>query len=640
MLQQLLTEQRNATTGHIDQASTMELLRIINDEDAKVAGAVQKELGNIAAAVDGIYERMKQGGRLIYVGCGTSGRLGVVDASEIPPTYSANGVVEGWMAGGDAAIRRAAEGAEDSYPHGYQDMDQFNVTQFDSMVGIAASGRTPYVLGALQHAKDKGAFTIGLTFNANTLLASAVDVNIAPLCGPEVVTGSTRMKAGTATKLVLNMLSTAAMVKMGKTLGNLMVDVKASNEKLRVRSVRIISLALTEHGQGRFYLPGSTTEHSLDDQLALQQLMEACHGLVKLSILVGLTGLHVAEAEALLEAKDGVLRRALDACNHQANFAQATVVPAKALGQKWAVAVDCGGTKMEATVVDQLTKQVVGTARVVSTNLATTPLLVFTSQIKKVIQLALDAADAPLPDFEAVWIGSAGCGNDALRNALHDKIADVFASTPRDKIKVTSDGELLAAHLLNTGKEQGVIVIAGTGSIALRCNAKGDQLTRAGGLGYLMGDEGSGWALGVQAIKHTGKVLDGRASASAVSQLVVQHLGCAATRQALQGAIYQAADSDMDRKTRICGLARVVIAAAMDHACPVAHDILVSEASELAATAATIIKDGDVVILGGGLLSVPAYSDILVQQLANMGKTNLQCVKIDNVSTEAALALN
>ncbi|ORX54923.1 hypothetical protein DM01DRAFT_1406992 [Hesseltinella vesiculosa] len=567
--------------------------------------------------------------------------MGILDASEVPPTYSAQGVVEGWMAGGDAAIRRAAEGAEDSYPQGYKDMDQFGLTELDTLVGIAASGRTPYVLGALQHAKDKGGLTIGLTFNPNTTLASAVDVTIAPLCGPEVVTGSTRMKAGTATKLVLNMLSTAAMVKLGKTLGNLMVDVRASNEKLRVRSVRIIQLALTEHGAGRFHVAGdAAVSYAVDQTEKLQQLMQSCHGHVKLSILIGLTGLDVAAAETLLAKHHGVLRRALDEHIGIARLDMPEKRPCLPLDKTYVVAVDCGGTKMEATVLVQSTGYVIGTARIASTNFATTPVNLFLAQLENVVTLALGGAS--WPRFEKVWVGSAGCGMDNLRTVLHNHLSgSLFQHTDAANIKVSSDALLLSSCLANAGVDQGVILVAGTGSVVMRCNHQGDELARVGGLGYLVGDEGSGWALGARAIKYTGAVVDGqRASPSTLSNMVLKTLACQPDRQALQTAIYQANDTDMDRKTRICNLARVVVEAALDHQCPVAQDMLASEASDFASTAAVLVQEGDTVVLGGGLLSsVPAYADLVCQELTKRGKMNISFVKVTNVSKEAALTL-
>ena len=243
-LAQLPTESRNPLTENIDQLSTLEMLRVINEEDAKVAQAVAAELPHIAKSVDEIARRLEDGGRLFYVGAGTSGRLGVLDASEIPPTFSVPAtLVQGLIAGGDTALRKSSEQSEDSAEQGAADLAAAGFTGQDALVGIAASGRTPYVLGALEHANPLGAATIALTCVPNSPMSTIADITIAPVTGPEVLTGSTRMKAGTATKLVLNMISTGVMIKTGAVYGNLMVNLAPTNAKLIDRAQRIIIAA-------------------------------------------------------------------------------------------------------------------------------------------------------------------------------------------------------------------------------------------------------------------------------------------------------------------------------------------------------------------------------------------------------------
>jgi N-acetylmuramic acid 6-phosphate etherase len=240
-LSQLLTEARNPASTHIDELPTIDMLRLINDEDATVAAAVAAELPPIAQAVDAITARFAQGGRLFYIGAGTSGRLGVLDASECPPTFSVPPTLfEGIIAGGDSALRLSSEQTEDSFGQGVTDLDQRGFSPRDALIGIAASGRTPYVLGAIAHAKRLGALTIGLSCVPASPLAQAAEIAITPATGPEILTGSTRMKAGTATKLVLNMISTGVMIRAGATYGNLMVNMQTSNEKLVDRGQRII----------------------------------------------------------------------------------------------------------------------------------------------------------------------------------------------------------------------------------------------------------------------------------------------------------------------------------------------------------------------------------------------------------------
>ena len=240
----LTTEQRNAASANIDKVSTLEMVEIINDEDKKVAMAVEKVLPQIANAVDLIADKISKGGRLFYIGAGTSGRLGVLDASECPPTFGvSNELVQGIIAGGSYALTNAVEGAEDDTNLAIENLREKNFTASDILVGIAASGRTPYVLSAIEYAKKIGASTVGVSCVENSALAKIVDIEITPVTGAEVITGSTRMKAGTATKMVLNMLTTGAMIKLGKVYGNLMVDVHATNEKLRDRAKRIVIAA-------------------------------------------------------------------------------------------------------------------------------------------------------------------------------------------------------------------------------------------------------------------------------------------------------------------------------------------------------------------------------------------------------------
>ena len=239
----LTTEQVNPATAHIDSCTTLEMVRLINDEDKKVAAAVEKVLPEIAQAVDKIAESFSSGGRLFYIGAGTSGRLGVLDASECPPTFGVNpDMVQGLIAGGERALIKAVEGAEDNRQLAEENLRERNFTAADVLVGITASGRTPYVLGGVEFAKTLGAVTVGVSCVENSALAQAVDIAITPVTGAEALTGSTRMKAGTATKMVLNMLTTAAMIKIGKVRGNLMVCVQATNDKLRDRLKRINEL--------------------------------------------------------------------------------------------------------------------------------------------------------------------------------------------------------------------------------------------------------------------------------------------------------------------------------------------------------------------------------------------------------------
>ena len=240
-LSKLNTEQRNPNTYNIDKLDTLSMLQVINEEDKKVASAVEAELPHIAAAVDLITDRLREGGRMFYIGAGTSGRLGVLDASECPPTFGVSPhMIQGLVAGGPKALISSIEGAEDNKDRATSDLQERNFTAGDVLVGIAASGRTPYVIGALEYANSIGATTVAISCVEESQIASIANIAITPITGAEVITGSTRLKAGTATKLVLNMLTTAAMIKLGKVYSNLMVDVQATNDKLRARAVRIV----------------------------------------------------------------------------------------------------------------------------------------------------------------------------------------------------------------------------------------------------------------------------------------------------------------------------------------------------------------------------------------------------------------
>ena len=243
-LSTLTTEQRNPATAKIDQMDTLSVLKLINNEDKKAAMAVEMVLPDVAQAVDLITTKISDGGRLFYIGAGTSGRLGVLDASECPPTFGVSPhMVQGIIAGGVRALVNSLEGAEDNRARAISDLNERNFSATDVLVGIAASGRTPYVLSGLEYAKSLGASTIAVSCVVESEAAALADIALTPITGAEVITGSTRMKAGTATKMILNMLTTATMIKLGKVYGNLMVDVHATNDKLRDRARRIIMTA-------------------------------------------------------------------------------------------------------------------------------------------------------------------------------------------------------------------------------------------------------------------------------------------------------------------------------------------------------------------------------------------------------------
>ena len=293
-LSTLITEQRNPNSMNVDSLSALEIVQLMNEEDKQVPLAIEKCLPQIAQAVECIVAAFQQGGRLVYIGAGTSGRLGVLDASECPPTFGVSPeMVKGIIAGGERALRHPIEGAEDSKTHAVVDLQTIQFSSKDVLVGIAASGRTPYVIGALEYAKSLGSVTVSIASNPNSAMANIVDIAIDTVVGPEVLTGSSRLKSGTAQKLVLNMLTTASMILMGKCYQNLMVDVQASNEKLKARAIRIVMQAT-------------------DCEKALaEETLKLADQNAKLAIMMILSGLDRAQAEALLEKHQGKLQLAL-----------------------------------------------------------------------------------------------------------------------------------------------------------------------------------------------------------------------------------------------------------------------------------------------------------------------------------------
>ncbi|HCV42870.1 MAG TPA: N-acetylmuramic acid 6-phosphate etherase [Bacteroidetes bacterium] len=290
----LATEQRNPRSKEIDHYSTLDILKLINNEDKLVAFAVERELGYIAEAVELIVHAFKNGGRLVYVGAGTSGRLGILDAAECPPTFGTDPkMVVGLMAGGEPAVFRSQEGAEDNEAQALRDIENLNINKKDVVCGIAASRRTPYVVAAIERARERGAMTIYITTNPRREFDLQVDVAICPEVGAEVIMGSTRMKSGTAQKLVLNMLTTTAMIKMGKVYENMMVDLQLTNEKLTERAKRIIMIAT-----------------GIEYRVA-ESLLNAASGHVKTAIVMAKTGLSADEAEVRLREANGFVRPAI-----------------------------------------------------------------------------------------------------------------------------------------------------------------------------------------------------------------------------------------------------------------------------------------------------------------------------------------
>ncbi|RWA06809.1 hypothetical protein EKO27_g8285 [Xylaria grammica] len=488
----LQTETQNARTTGIDQVPTLELCRILNREDRDVSSAVERCIPVIAEVIDTLSERVYNGGRVFYIGAGTSGRLGVLDASEIPPTYSApSGQFIALIAGGDYALRHAKEGAEDDRAGAKADLEVFNLDpKVDSLIGIASSGRTPYVLGGLSYAKSLGATTVGLVCVSPS--AAGVEGNadylISAVTGPEAVTGSTRMKAGTATKLVLNMISTGIMIKLGKTYGNLMIDLKATNIKLRQRARNIL----------RFVGGDACTQSDQE----LDQILEHCRGSVKLAAVAITLKVPVVDAEDRLQRNKGVLAHVFEEARDQD-------ARRGAHDDGLVLCVDAGGTSCKAVIMSKDGEMGMGTAGPCNvTNIGIGTVL---STISEAIQEAMDNCKytkgrrIQTIKLSSAWVGMAGYDRPSLSPTVDKALSELLGLTLGAGLKITTDIDLLPISVVGqTDLDSMVVVVAGTGSIATnyaKVDGQFRRMHRVGGWGYLLGDDGSGYGIGREALR-------------------------------------------------------------------------------------------------------------------------------------------
>ncbi|KAK5065138.1 hypothetical protein LTR84_000974 [Exophiala bonariae] len=500
-LSALQTEQVNPHSRQIDQVPTLELCHIINNEDATIAGAIAKCIPVIAEAIDKISDRVRNGGRVIYVGAGTSGRLGVLDASEIPPTYSApEGQFVAIIAGGDVALRYAQEGAEDDVYAAANDLKALKLDgSVDSLIGLAASGRTPYVLSCLTYAKQHGCFTVGFACAepSKMSLADDIDCMISAIVGPEVVTGSTRMKAGTATKLVLNMLSTGIMIKTGKTFGNMMIDLKATNLKLQQRSRNILR-----------NLCGAKCPDADEE---LDALLKTSDGNVKVAMVSLSLDIPVPEAVNRLREAGGVLAKVL-----QEDQVARTLPRPNGTGLEYFLCIDGGGSKCAAAIISADGVTSYGEAG--GCNVTDVGVQAATESIDLAIQRAVDSS--PISSgkswrtlsLSSIWVGLAGYDRPCLAAQVDQALEKLFCRQRGPRLKVTNDIELLALSALEKHKiNSTMVLIAGTGSIAMSYQRSGDQLSRTsrvGGWGHIIGDDGSGFDIGRKGVRHALAALD------------------------------------------------------------------------------------------------------------------------------------
>jgi N-acetylmuramic acid 6-phosphate etherase len=585
----LQTEARNPASAELDDLSPLQLVRLMNSEDARVIPAVASQAEAIARAIEVTAERLRGGGRLIYVGAGTSGRLGVLDATECPPTFNAPpDLVLGLIAGGSTALTRAVEGAEDHPEYAPRDLTNIALSAADVVVGIATSGRTPYVLGAVDFARGAGAFTIGLSCNPDSDLIPRVDLAITPVVGPEILSGSTRLKAGTATKLVLNMISTGVMVRLGKTFGNLMIDLRATNEKLRQRTNRIVR------------------EITGLDRGAADQLLDRCGRELKTALVSHLAGVTAEDARDRLRRANGRVRAALGR-----NGDAVAVNGAHDL----VLGFDGGGTRTIALLASRRGDgewKLLGRGESGPSNRQAVGTPAALAALDAAADQAFAAAGQKRGPVRAACLGLAGAGRPKDQEIIREWAARTKLAA---RVDVIEDAALLLAA--GTPEGWGVAVVAGTGSMAFARSADG-RTARAGGWGPLLGDEGSGYAIALAGLRAAARAADGRAAATPLTDRLLA--ACGLTRpDELVGVVYRGGD-----RATLAALAPVVLEAA-DSGDAVAREIVSTAAAELAAAAAAAARSLGLgaqfpIALAGGLLaSCTGYRTRFLAAVAERG---------------------
>ncbi|MCZ2342300.1 MAG: N-acetylmuramic acid 6-phosphate etherase [Bacteroidales bacterium] len=582
----MFTESRNPASQNLDELTALQFVRLMVAEDAKVPSAVATQTTEIARAIDVIADRLRASGRLIYLGAGTSGRLGILDASECPPTFNSDpSLVVGLIAGGPPAVTAAVEGAEDHPEYAIADLKSISLTAQDVVVGIATSGRTPYVLAAMEYAANLGACTIGIACNTQTELARRVDIMIAPIVGPEIVTGSTRLKAGTATKLILNMLSTGAMVRLGKTFGNLMVDLRATNQKLRERTNRIIREAT-----------------GLDSDAATTLLIR-CDRELKTALVAELAKVSPAEARLRLRSHGGRVRAAI----RQEVESESP--------HRLVLGLDGGGSRTVALLAATRSDggwNILGRGEGGPSNMQSVGFAAAFSALDEAIASAFASAGLARQEVYRACLGLAGAGRPEEQQCFLDWAAGIGLA---DGVYATGDSTLLIAA--GTPDGWGLSVVSGTGSMAYARSRDGHAY-RAGGWGPLMGDEGSGYAVALAGLRAAARATDGRGATTALTDRLLAAFGLHSVED-LIGVVYRGSD-----RATIASLAPVVLAVA-DEGDAVAEDIVRNAAVELAAAAAAAARPlgfGSpipVALAGGLLVSSNSFRTRFLEALTHRG---------------------
>jgi N-acetylmuramic acid 6-phosphate etherase len=610
----LQTESLNPASTKLDELTPLEIVRLMNAEDARVAPAVAGDAEKIARAIEAITERLRAGGRLIYVGAGTSGRLGVLDASECPPTFnSPPSQVVGVIAGGPPALTRAIEGAEDHPEYGERDLAALGVSARDAVVGIATSGRTPYVLGAVAYARKQGAFTAAITCNVDAELNAVVDLPIVPVVGPEVLTGSTRLKAGTATKLVLNMLSTGAMVRLGKTYGNLMVDLRATNTKLQARTNRIVRI-LTQLSAAE-----------------ADKLLTRCGGELKTALVSHLRGIEPEAARIRLAEAQGSVRQALESVDRSGLTPNPTPSSTLYLG------IDGGGTSTVALLAtaspgtSRGSYTVLGRGKSGPSNRQTVGTERALASLDEAVRAAFASANLSRVPVASACLGLAGADRLDDQAVIREWAERIRLA---DRVEITNDAAILLAA--GTPAGFGLVLIAGTGSIAFGRRSDGRH-ERAGGWGHLLGDEGSAYAIAMSAFQVVARAADRRGPATRLTERFLTHFGLRQPQE-LIAVVYRSGR----RREDFAALAPLVVELAENDA--VAAQLVEIGANELALAGQAVTQrlgwSGPipVALSGGLLLGSEGYRQKVLEALRSHG-VQAEPVQLVEEPAEGAIRL-
>jgi N-acetylmuramic acid 6-phosphate etherase len=659
-LGQLQTEAPNLLARSIDTLNTLELCKAFNCEEERVCPAIACCLPVIASLIEDLVPRLQAGGRLIYVGAGNSGRLGFMDCSELPVTFSVeDDRFLAIVAGGSEAIIKAQEVAEDSEEDGSTQLERLQITSKDTVIGISASGRTPFVLGALRVAIRQDALTASITNTTPSVIGNlGVTHSIIPLLGPEFLAGSTRLKCGSAAKQILNMISTCSMIRMGKTYHGLMIDVRAKNHKLLARGRRIIRQVyriLQEKGH-----PFDETIQNPDtiEDSDLNSLIEQCGGNVKLACSMAVSGLPLDVARNRLDLVNGNFHLFVESL--QPTVPDRISKLSHHSGEDLFLAIDGGGTKCAVSIASRT--GIVAQAYAGAGNFHSVPIVVLMNHIESAVMKALslvsDESGPPfskgMPKFAAVWAGLAGLQHANRRECLITSMEQLFGVSAEDgTLRLSSDSELLSAHIgLDDSVTHGISLIAGTGSVAtaFKRDPQGDviQIGRAGGWGSLLGDQGSAFDIGKQAVQALLTSLESSqgTEAECLSELECEVLASLGHRK--EGLLSRILFPETDTKKTIADLAIVVtrLGFRATNPDPQALEILTSAARSLVRIVRPLAKKQicdpatSSLVLSGALMKIPDFQNLLLDELSWHGIYAFKnVVTINDPSSDAALSL-